>query len=224
MQTQQLFLVLLVVLDIVVWHVNLSLRAPLPEYMLWLQGFVSMNFETNLPTWYITMLTAICGVLLWILAFSAWRVHSAYAGLNWALLGSAVLFVSLDEFAQVHEQAGGWMRNWEVTEQIPVLSERPWTIPVLAGLVIFLVVIIPFLQTLPKPTLFLFVAAGAIYVSGAVGVELGTAYVFRNWPFEGMFMYLPLLEEVLEKMGFILFLRAILDYMAAHFRGFTFAR
>ena len=81
------------------------------------------------------------------------------------------------------------------------------------GLVIVLIVgvyFIPFLRSLPARTLRQFVTAGAVFVGGAIIMELvgepidgdSLAYAMSTWVEEGMEMF-----------GMILFTRAQLDYL-----------
>lgn len=205
---------ILAILDLGVFWVNYHLSFRRPPFMEWLQSFVTMNSETNLPTWYSSMLIAICGVLLWVIAISFWKDSQRTFSVQWVILATAILLVSLDEFTMLHEQAGALMFRYDWVYSIPLVSDRPWVIPVLAGCIIFFSAMVPFLAKLPRATLVGFVIAGLVYVSGAVVVELLTPEIIGRWLTHRQGRVLPVIEESLELTGFILFLRAILAYMA----------
>ncbi|HEX6144165.1 MAG TPA: hypothetical protein VFZ01_15720, partial [Geminicoccaceae bacterium] len=102
--------------------------------------------------------------------------------------------------------------------------------------VIFGLIYLRFLLALPRRTQSLFLLAGALYLGGAIGIEM-LAWHYRyplhapdptDW--EGskdiVWALLSHLEEVLEMVGVAIFLYALLSYLAHRRIGarLTFAR
>lgn len=206
----------LALLNIAVWNFNLLFEPPIHGFLVWLQTFVSMDLEQNLPTWFVSILAASCGALFAAIAIWNWKNVSRLKGANWTLLAIAAFMVSLDEFTVLHERVGGLLMRQDFTYEIPVLYVRPWTIAALTLLPLLLLVLLPFLRTLPRKTLSGLVAAGFVYASGAVGVELITAEIYRSWDWPSASLYMPALEESLEMLGFVVLQRVLLDHMAEH--------
>jgi hypothetical protein len=80
---------------------------------------------------------------------------------------------------------------------------------------------LPFLFTLLRRSLWLFVGAGAVYLSGAVFIEILAGTISSGWPvwyaahFLGVeYVLLTSIEELLEMGGAILFIYGLLSHMA----------
>ncbi len=100
---------------------------------------------------------------------------------------------------------------------LPMASHIP------ARLVIglLLVVYVPFLRSLPRRTFRLMLLSGAIYVGGAIGMEMVGGYAWDRHPVRGVpIIAIMALEETLEMVGLAIFAYALLDYVARHFPAF----
>src|SRR5690606_13384436 len=90
-----------------------------------------------------------------------------------------------------------------------------WTIP---GAVVAAFVggsFLPFLQHLPRRTSRLFIAAGALYLGGAIGIELATEPMAELDLLDTLeYNLTTVAEEALEMAGVILFLHALLAHIA----------
>ena len=83
-----------------------------------------------------------------------------------------------------------------------------------AGALVIGAALVPFLLQLPRRTARLFMAAGGIYLSGAVGLEiLGNSMSLQSLKNTLGYSMQTLAEEGLEMLGVVLFLYALLDYM-----------
>ena len=92
-----------------------------------------------------------------------------------------------------------------------------WAIP--GGIVALLVGIayLSFLAKLPRRTAVWFVIGGAVFVGGAVGVELFTERYLHNDELDSLGYYLwNGVEEGMEMAGVLIFLRAVLQSMKGH--------
>jgi hypothetical protein len=174
----------------------------------------SIDFEQSLSTWYQGTMIALCGVLLLSLGTAHRQRGRTRFSAYWFLLAVIFFGISLDEMLAVHEQS-----------MVPIRSALgisggvlyfAWVIPASALLVLLAVGLVPFLRSLPTETRRQFLAAGTIYVSGALGFELiAGAYVSSGSGGDTLlYKLLATVEELLEMLGIIAFLRAILIYMA----------
>ncbi|MBT3601961.1 MAG: hypothetical protein HN521_02740 [Candidatus Latescibacteria bacterium] len=107
----------------------------------------------------------------------------------------------MDEIAGFHETVNG-------------LVEFSWAIPggILAGIIGILY--LRFLWHLPAQTRWLFVLSGAIFVGGAVGVEMSTDW-YEDADLLNTLAYnlWTAVEEGMEMGSIVLFIHAILKYM-----------
>lgn len=167
----------------------------------------SLSYEQNIPTWYSSSLLLACSVLLFLIAAATKREGGPRVN-HWRALGLGFLYISLDEVASIHEHAG-WLRLGGVLY-------FSWVIP--AAIVVALVgaSYLRFLQHLPPATRARFLLAGAIYVGGAVGMELPLGYWTERYG-SNNFVYgaIDWVEESMEILGVTLFLLALVDYLGA---------
>jgi hypothetical protein len=90
-----------------------------------------------------------------------------------------------------------------------------WVIPYGIAMVIAGIIFIPFLIRLPRKTMILLVIAGAIYVSGAVGVEMIQGdYEEIHGTQNIIYSVSVVIEESMEMFGIALFIFALLKYIS----------
>ena len=165
------------------------------SWLPWRQLF-DVDEENNLPTWFSEFLLLTATALLWLCASRKRRDGDPSID-HWYVLTIGFLLLAIDEVAGIHET-------------INSLIDPTWAI---GGGLLALglgVGFIPFLRRLPRKTAILFVVAGAIYVGGAVGVEI------IGEPFDSDSMtynLLTALEEGMEMYGIIFFIYALLQHM-----------
>lgn len=163
-----------------------------------------VNSEANLPAWFATVLLFSCARSLWALS----RTSAAGPRARWAsrerALAAVFAYLSLDEMTQLHERANG--RLSAVAELSPVLT-FPWVVAAVPPTVVLALLLVPYLRALPRWVTLGFVGSGAVFVLGAVGVELLGALVWSGGG-QATFLYavVTALEEGLEMLGSVLFL------------------
>jgi hypothetical protein len=131
----------------------------------------------------------------------------------WAGLAVVFLFLSLDESASFHELtimplrqrlgAGGFLYS-------------TWIVPAAAFVAVLGLVYLRFLARLPARTRWLIAASAVVYLSGTLGLEAVSGrhedlHGFRNLTYA----MLVTAEETLEMLGIVLFIHALLTYVAA---------
>jgi hypothetical protein len=173
--------------------------------------------DNNLPTWYQSGTLLLSAFLLTIIAL----VKKAERNMDfryWAVLAIAFLYLSLDETVAIHEQLTLPLRHSFDLNGFFYLS---WVIPAGIFLLFFAVLNLKFLFRLPPLTRTLMIVAGAIYILGAVGIEMiGGKYLSatNNVPIlvqDWNYVLLTTLEEFLEMFGIVIFIYTILSYLLA---------
>ncbi len=172
---------------------------------------LDVNFEYNIPTWYQTTSLFACFLLLAAVATVKRAEANRYAR-HWAFAALLFLYFSADEFLAIHEYMN------ELRSVIPArgLFFNTWVIPAGIFVLIFSVAYARFLLHLPPRLRGLFMIGGALYVSGALGVEMVSAYYIDSTDKPDGFTYavLATIEELLEMSGIVVFINALLSYVA----------
>ncbi len=171
--------------------------------------FFSLSWEQNLPTWVSSLLLFSCSALLLLNALRARVSQSKYTA-HWWGLSVIFLYISLDEFATIHEKANSWFHFGGVLY-------FGWVVPAAIVVSIIGVTYIGFLRHLPARSRYRFMLAGSIYVGGALGVELVLGHWTdlhgsHNW----VYGLIDLLEESMELTGVALFFYSLLDHLGGY--------
>ncbi len=168
----------------------------------------SLSYEGNLPTWYSSTLLALCGGLLALCAVSTeddrWR---------WTLLSAGFFYISFDESVGIHEAVDA------LFESSSGVLYFGWVMP--AGVLVALLglVYLPFLRRLPSASRRRFVVAGAIYLCGALLLELPLGlWTEYAGPENLVYALIDLVEESLEIIGVSLFMVALIDHLGGEER------
>ncbi|HET7876233.1 MAG TPA: hypothetical protein VFN71_12010 [Methylomirabilota bacterium] len=179
-----------------------------------LLGFVrlfDLDAEANVPTWYASVTLLLCAGLLGLIA----RAESERGGRDatrWAVLALIFVGLSIDEAASIHELAIKPLQTAWNTRGIFYFG---WIIP--GGIFALLVGVAygRFLWRLPIRTRRRFVLAGALYVGGALGVEMAGGAVAGSYGREQLgYVALATVEETLEMIGILVFLYALAAHLA----------
>ena len=181
-----------------------------------LVGFVpafNLDSESNIPAWYSTSLLLIGAALFGIAAQAAWNIRDRFA---WHWSGLALLFAgfSVDELAGIHEQTIHPLRTLLRASGIFYYA---WVIGGIGVVLLVGAASLAFLRALDTLTRRRRLVAGAIYVGGALGLEMiGAAYASRFGVQTPAYAVLTTLEESMEIAGLITLIHALLHYLAAH--------
>jgi hypothetical protein len=192
---------LLVALTLLAYHAGLSIYHYRVHRLPWLlRQLFDVDQENNLPTWFSDFLLLTAWVFLWLCAQKKKADCDPWFR-YWQVLTVGFLLMAIDEIAGVHET-------------INSAIEMSWAIPAGIMVVVLGIAFVPFVLHLPRRTALWFVLAGAVYVSGAVGVELaGNAMVVEQQKDTLAYCMSTMVEEGMEMLGVILFINALLHYM-----------
>lgn len=167
------------------------------------RGFVRYFYlagEANIPSWFQSAVLTLCALLLF--AISARKPSFRF---HWRVLSVLFLYLSLEEASSILEGLA-----------YRLLRFLPFTPSYLAilGVALLAAGYRQFVLSLPAMSRVRFIVAGAIYVSGVIGLEMIGS--FREDFFYAHRIFLltrTVIEEGLEFLGIILFLRALLLYL-----------
>lgn len=174
----------------------------------------NIDGENTIPSYFSTILLLATSVLL-VLIFLIKNKQSEPYRKHWLGLAVIFLYLSLDECIGLHERLIG------ITQKLSGINTGifflAWVIPFGIFVILFGLVYLRFLWHLPLRFRWLFIAAGTIYVFGAIGMEIiGGHYMEKNgWNLTLHFLFT--IEETLEMLGVIMFIAVLLNYLSQEF-------
>ena len=181
----------------------------------WLQR-LAMDEESSLPTAFSGALLLAAALLVSVIAALKRQTRDFWQNL-WRLLAVVFAYLAADELASFHEHLTDFVP--EVVALTGVFRFA-WVLPVIPILLVIGLLYLRFLWRLPPRTRGLFVLAGLLYIGGALGFEMVAGLVLERSP-SAILPYLATttLEETLEMFGVLVFVYALLDYLAALWGG-----
>ena len=151
---------------------------------------LSLGYEANVPTWFSSSLLLACGVAAGSIAAVTPSRHRHW----WSIAGLATYF-SLDEVAELHEHLGGHLdtSSWLYFD---------WVVPAAAIVLALVVLFLPFIRALHPRTRRRLIIAGALYVGGALIMELPLGWWTDAHGSEGLgYALIDWIEETMEMIG-----------------------
>lgn len=158
---------------------------------------LNSGHEANLPTWFASGLWASAALLAFSMGEAARRLGDAIDR-RWTLLGALFLLLSIDEAAQLHEQTvGPLMDAVESATGLDGAGAKLIAVAVIgAVLAVIAVWLWPWLRSLSGRLRLRLLLAGAVFVSGSLGLE-----VISRLADSSTANYLSPLEELCEMLG-----------------------
>lgn len=174
----------------------------------YLVSFFDLDREWNLPTWYASTSLLFCSFLLAIISWIKNKAKDSYRH-HWVILCVIFFLLALDEAVQLHEQTITPLREFFGTSGLLFYA---WVLPAALFLFVFLIAFSKFIYHLPQKLRWRFLAAGTIFVSGALGMELVGGYYADLYGKETLtYAMIANLEEVLEMIGILVFIDALFN-------------
>ncbi len=176
-------------------------------------GKFNLNNEVGLGTWFSQIILFVAGLLLFAIGLHYKKTQSS--SMPWLILGVIFIYMSVDEGAALHELASYPTRY--LLGGTSGIFTFAWVIPALIAVAVFGLTFFKFWLSLPAKIRGLFLISAAIYITGAVGLEMiGAAYYGAN---PGSMLNVTVsdsliaIEEGLEMSGVTIFIYSILSYM-----------
>jgi hypothetical protein len=180
-----------------------------------------VNAEGNLPTLF-SVLLLFCAAVLLIAITVLEKNQKRPDASRWALLAISFLCLTIDEACSFHEKLSQPVR-WIFGNRLHDSFYFAWVIPGL-GLVCFLALFfLKFLGRLAARTRRLFLAAATCYIGGAIVIEIAGGHYAKLHGIHNLtYSMIATVEESLEMAGIIVFIYALLKYIAHHYQVVQF--
>src|SRR5215212_2165057 len=221
-----------------------SFVARVAMYMWGVEGYLQplrifdVGEERSIPTWFESLQFLLCSILLAVVTVAKRRRNDRYS-LHWNVLSIILLLLSLDEVASIHEAIG--QESERLLHSTTGLTPSGaisffWVVPGAVFVIIVLLAYLRFLANLPQTTRRLFLFAGALFVLGALGIEMLSAQVSSSSEGIANFFGMELgisrhsgsaipkimiglqtcVEEMFEMLGLTAFVYALLAYIRSY--------
>ena len=174
---------------------------------------LDVDEEQSFPTYYSVILLFTAAVLLAAISTVTRRIKGLHFG-YWVGLAAIFFFLSIDEAVSIHELFTKPMRK-VLQGSGGMLLFFAWIVPYAIVVLGIAIVYVRFLMKLPRRTAAFMVLSGALYIGGALGVEMLSGWYFKSHGenFDLGYYLLSALEEAFETMGTIVFVWTLLDYI-----------
>ena len=172
---------------------------------------LNVDTELTVPNWFQSSLLLACAALLAVAAVVAHRSGGRYLG-HWIFLAITFVYLSADEAAAIHELTIIPLHDALGTSGILYYA---WVIPAFFVMAIFGLAYLGFLRHLTKTVRRLFICAGIIYVSGALGGDVvgGWWYDRHGEKIDLAYSMMTQVEETLETTGIALLLITVVTHL-----------
>ena len=131
-----------------------------------------MDRELNLPTLFSSALLLMAALLMRQLGQNSDRIVAR----DWRLLSKIFIFLALDEALQIHEI----LIIPGLRHQVHPALASTWVVPYAALGLILLWRFRNFLGSIPTATASRLLRAGAVYIGGAIGMEMLGSFAVRS--------------------------------------------
>jgi len=177
----------------------------------------NFTLENNIPTLYSSVALIMSSFLLAVIAIGHIRQNEPY--IAWFGLSIIFLFLSVDETASIHEKLIDPVRD---SLDLSGLLYYSWVIPYDIALIALVVLYTRFLLRLGKNIRILFIVSGAIFITGAIGLELlGGLQHDLHGVYNIKYQLISTCEELFEMLGVMIFIYALLSYIEQKFGKLT---
>ncbi len=196
----------------------LGFRSPLLPL---LQELLNVRHESSIATWYSSSSLLLCAILTLAIAFSR-EPDGGRDVVLWGTLSLTFLYLSVDEAAKIHETVGAHLGRTVLLAMgfspPSVLFSRAWVIYGAFLAVVVGLVGLKLIKGLPVRTRRLLLGAGALYVGGAIGMELvwvlyENLYGRANAPL--ILIGMTTIEEFLEMLSVVVVIYALTSYLGS---------
>lgn len=181
-------------------------------FIRYLDRYFNFNLENNFPSYFSALLlffSALLLALIYKLADGADKYKK-----RWLLLSVVFLFLSLDEALKIHERIEQVSRL-VFTNKMNGFLFWTWIIPYVLLALIVAIFCFRMVIQLPKAIRNKFILSGSLYVFAAAGTESIEGHLMKITAEDPVvLMITTTIQELLEMVSIIIFISALLDYLA----------
>lgn len=192
-----------------------AVETDFPGRDLFAQMF-ALNSEANVPTLFSCLLLGTAAAVAWVIALGKRQQADRFQRL-WLVMSAVFVYLAVDEVVQVHDRATLGVRNLLGDSAI---FHYAWVVPYAFVVLAIVVLFVPFLRHLPRRTSGGMILAGALYVLGAMGLEVIEGMLEFSGQFYSLAMpVLVTIEESLEMSSIVLLIWVLLNYLRDQLPG-----
>jgi hypothetical protein len=186
-------------------------------------GFVRLFYvdaEGNIPSFFSAMLLFLASLLLAFITVLKRSTGDSYR-YHWGMLALLLLFMAVDEAVGLHEMSN--RAGWSIAGHQGIFHYG-WVIFGIALTGVVTLAFLKFFLSLPPLTQVQFFRAAAVFMGGALGMEILGGYYAGSHGGEQSFQFsmFVTVEEGLEMVGVVVFINALLTYLAHHHEAVLF--
>ncbi len=182
-------------------------------WLMSVQKIFGLTHERNIPTWYASSTLLLSAFFLALIAFAKKKEGARFV-LHWTSMSFIFIYLSFDEAFVVHEK---WTKPLRTYFNAGGLFHYAWVIPAIAFVLIFVLAYLRFLIHLPVSTRRLFLIAGALFIGGAIGLEMYSGYYESYYGrYNIPVAMIGAAEEFLEMLGIVVFIHALISYLGSN--------
>lgn len=199
---------------------NYHLSGPAQEFFLdmFIDQF-SVNTESNIPTYFNTLILAIAALLVFVIASGKQASGDKFRN-EWSLLAFVFLYLSIDEAAVIHERFNALFKD---APDISGWLHYKWLIPGAIIVTILGLAFLRFFLHLDNRYKTLFFISAILYLFGAFGGELISGRYANSFGTKSFtYSALTTVEELLEWLGVTSMIYTLLTYIRTHFSDIQF--
>lgn len=193
------------------------------KYCCGLVPYFDFDTEGNIPTFYSSTALFCASMLTAFIAAAHKKAGGRYR--LWAGLAIIFLFLAVDEFTEIHERFEKPTQKLLLSTGMassPEILFYTWVLPYIVLLICLGVVYFRFLLKLPRQIMVLFIAAGVIFVAGAIGFESLGGLEHKLYGDDNIvYALLYTCKELLEMIGVAIFIYALLSYIGENLTDFS---
>ena len=176
-----------------------------------------LDEEGNIPSYFSALILMIAALLLLFIAKQKIASHDTFR-IQWMALSLMFIYMSADEAASIHELADRPLRALLGNHANGVLHFS-WVIAFVPIVLFVALYFLRFLLHFPRKTQFFITVSAAMFLFGAMGMEmLQAVYVTTHIKLDFFILLVTTIEETLEMLGVILFIAILLQYIEQTYR------
>jgi len=199
----------------VVYHLG---RFGLGQERLATPAFLDLDYEQNVPTYYSALMLTVGAWLSFRIGRLERYARSRDFAL-WFVMAGALYYVSIDEAAQFHERLTVPLREALGLSGVFFFA---WVVPAIPIVAVLTMTFLRFILRLEARTRYLFVLAAALYVGGALGMELVGGYYAETQGSDTLiYKAVAIIEESAEIAGILVVIYALFIQLGASERSPT---
>lgn len=210
--------VVMAIVHLIFQYLNLNVYHELNGHIFEMSNRVDFDDEASIPTWFSQFILLSIAVGAFISAYlSRPRSNKNNSRIFWLIVGGISFLLSIDEVAALHEFVLQTVHLLTFGESGATKSNNAWVMVLPFITIGALALVWRAIRNLSKQIVWLFVLGGAIYLAGAVGIDIITnADAANNFINAGI---LVAIEESMELIGSSIILFAIIRHLELNHSG-----